>query len=130
QPDEVEADQDSAGDTPAGSGPRLSARQERRKAMMTKEKPIAAVFDYRNGKIPDRVRDLIEAHLAIEREDAKSAGSLGFMTRALAIATLPHRRQKDFRFVRKNGDFTLTMMTAHPQGLPFGTVPRMLLTWV
>ena len=49
QPDEVEADQDSAGDTPAGSGPRLSARQERRKAMMTKEKPIAAVFDYRNG---------------------------------------------------------------------------------
>lgn len=130
QPDELEADQDSAGDTPAGSGPRLSARQERRKANLTKEKPIAAVFDYRNGKIPDRVRDLIEAHLAIEREDAKSAGSLGFMTRALAIATLPHRRQKDFRFVRKNGDFTLTMMTAHPQGLPFGTVPRMLLTWV
>ncbi|WP_426197202.1 replication protein RepA [Massilia sp. DWR3-1-1] len=88
------------------------------------------VYDYRNGTLPDRVRDLIETHLAIEAEDAKSAGTLGFMTRSLAIATLPHRSVNDFRFVRKNGDFTLTMMTAHPQGLPYGTIPRLLLTWV
>lgn len=88
------------------------------------------VYDYQAGQLPDRVRNLIEAHLAIETEDAKSAGTLGFMTRSLAIATLPHRRVKDFRFVRKNGDFTLTMMTAHPEGLPYGTLPRLLLTWV
>lgn len=111
-------------DAPASSAP------AKKLARTAKEKPIRAVFDYRNGKIPERVRDLIEAHLAIEREDAKSAGTLGFMTRALAIATLPHRRQDEYRFVRKNGDFVLTMMTAHPEGLPFGTVPRMLLTWV
>lgn len=88
------------------------------------------VYDYRNGALPERVRDLIETHLAIEAEDARSAGTLGFMTRSLAIATLPHRSVDDFRFVRKNGDFTLTMMTAHPQGLPYGTIPRLLLTWV
>jgi len=91
---------------------------------------LTPVFDYRNGELPARVRDLIEAHLAIEVQDAKSAGSLGFMTRSLAIATLPHRRTSDFRFVRRNGDFTLTMMTAHPLGLPYGTLPRLLLTWV
>lgn len=91
---------------------------------------MVAVFDYRNGELPERVRDLIEAHLAIEAQDAKSAGTLGFMTRSLAIATLPHRKTEDFRFVRRNGDFTLTMMTAHPQGLPYGTLPRLLLTWV
>jgi len=89
-----------------------------------------AVYDYQVGQLPDRVRNLIETHLAIEAEDAKSAGTLGFMTRSLAIATLPHRRIKDYRFVRKNGDFTLTMMTAHPEGLPYGTLPRLLLTWV
>lgn len=89
-----------------------------------------AVYDYQAGQLPDRVRELIETHLAIEAEDAKSAGTLGFMTRSLAIATLPHRRIKDYRFVRKNGDFTLTMMTAHPEGLPYGTLPRLLLTWV
>lgn len=92
--------------------------------------PMSAVFDYRNGEIPERVRELIETHLAIEAQDAKSAGTLGFMTRSLAIATLPHRKTTDFRFVRRNGDFTLTMMTAHPQGLPYGTLPRLLLTWV
>lgn len=92
--------------------------------------PMSAVFDYKNGELPERVRDLIQAHLAIEAQDAKSAGSLGFMTRSLAIATLPHRKTDDFRFVRRNGDFTLTMMTAHPQGLPYGRLPRLLLTWV
>lgn len=92
--------------------------------------PMSAVFDYKAGELPERVRDLIQAHLLIEEEDAKSAGALGFMTRSLAIATLPHRKTKDFRFVRKNGDFTLTMMTAHPDGLPYGRLPRLLLTWV
>ncbi|HBN8308974.1 TPA: hypothetical protein L3685_006042 [Pseudomonas aeruginosa] len=122
--DEAAFESSAAAGTPAGSAP------AKKLARTAKEKPIRAVFDYRNGKILERVRDLIEAHLAIEREDAKSAGTLGFMTRALAIATLPHRRQDEYRFVRKNGDFVLTMMTAHPEGLPFGTVPRMLLTWV
>lgn len=123
-PADEAAFESSAANAPASSVP------AKKLARTAKEKPIRAVFDYRNGKIPERVRDLIEAHLAIEREDAKSAGTLGFMTRALAIATLPHRRQDEYRFVRKNGDFVLTMMTAHPEGLPFGTVPRMLLTWV
>ena len=99
-------------------------------AKASREKPIKAVFDYRYDDLPERIRDLIETHLAIESADAKSAGTLGFMTRALALATLPHRRVNDFRFVRQNGDFTLTMMTAHPEGLPYGTLPRLLLTWV
>lgn len=88
------------------------------------------VFDYSHDLIPNKIRDLIEVSLAIENEDAKKSGNLGFMTRSLAIATLPHRRQKDYKFERKNGDFTLTMLTAHPEGLPFGTIPRLLLTWV
>lgn len=94
------------------------------------ESLVRPVWDYRNQELPARVRDLIEAHLQIEADDAKSAGTLGFMTRALAIATLPHRKTDEYRFVRRNGDFTLTMLTAHPEGLPFGTLPRLLLTWV
>ncbi len=105
----------------------LTKTQEKRAASMT---PMSAVFDYKNGELPERVRDLIQAHLAIEEQDAKSAGALGFMARSLAIATLPHRKTSDFRFVRKNGDYTLTMMTAHPDGLPYGRLPRLLLTWV
>lgn len=114
--------------TPAKKTP--AKKVPAKKAPSDKFRKIVPVYDYRNGQIPERVRDLIEAHLAIEQEDAKSAGSLGFMTRSLALATLPHRRQDEYRFVRRNGDFVLTMMTAHPEGLPFGVVPRMLLTWV
>ena len=95
-----------------------------------KTRKIIPVYDYSTGEIPNKIRDLIDAHLAIEQEDAKTAGSLGFMTRSLAIATLPHKRYEGRVFERKNGDFNLTMMTAHPEGLPFGIVPRMLLTWV
>lgn len=53
------------------------------------DKPLIATYDYnRYEDLPPRVRDLIEAHLAIEAADARAAGTLGFMTRALAIATL------------------------------------------
>lgn len=87
-------------------------------------------YDYTRDELPKHVREIIETHLAIEAEDAKEAGALGFMARSLAIATLPHRRHPEPFFQRKNGDFTLTMMTAHPDGLPFGTLPRLLLSWV
>ena len=46
-------------------------------------------IDFRgNQEMPPWVRELLDAHLAIEQEDAKSAGSLGFMARALVIATM------------------------------------------
>lgn len=113
------------------SPPKVKPVAKAKKGALTAPiEPMSAVFDYKAGELPERVRDLIQAHLLIEEEDAKSAGALGFMTRSLAIATLPHRKTNDFRFVRKNGDFTLTMMTAHPEGLPYGRLPRLLLTWV
>jgi hypothetical protein len=129
EPEDVQA-------APAAAEKPATARKTSRRTTKSDEPssssiaPMPAVFDYRSGELPERVRELIEAHLAIEAQDAKSAGTLGFMTRSLAIATLPHRKSNDFRFVRRNGDFTLTMMTAHPQGLPYGTLPRLLLTWV
>lgn len=38
---------------------------------------------------------IITETLAIEAEDAKEAGSIGFISRALTLATLPHRPIKD-----------------------------------
>ena len=34
---------------------------------------------------------LVAAALAIETQDARDAGALGFMARALTIATMPHK---------------------------------------
>lgn len=94
------------------------------------ETPIKAVYDFRYEELPDRIKDLIQAHLLIEQQDAKAAGNVGFIARSLAIATLPHKQVAEDRFVRRNGDFTLSMIATHPEGLPSGTLPRILLSWV
>ena len=68
--------------------------------------------------------------LAIEEETAKDAGALGFMARALTQATLPHSKKEGTEFVRVNGDYTLTIIAPSKVGLPYGSIPRLLLSWV
>lgn len=73
---------------------------------------------------------LISEVLAIEAEAAKDAGAVGFMARALTQATLPHRKKEGTEFTRVNGDFTLTILAPSKVGLPYGSIPRLLLSWV
>jgi hypothetical protein len=88
-------------------------------------------FDYRDsGETPKWGRELIEAQLAIDAEDAAHAGQLGFMARAMVIATMPHKDPKVQTFFRKNGDFSLRMTAGAGGGLPFGIYPRLLMSWV
>ena len=78
----------------------------------------------------DKLDMLIAESMAIEAEDAKQAGTVGFMARALTQATMPHRKSLDPVFKRKNGAFSLAML-AHPDiGLPYGSIPRLLLSWM
>ena len=94
----------------------------------SKERPLD--IDYRNGPVPDWVERAIDEHLAIEREDAKSAGSLGFMARALVIACMPYKDPKMDAFTRTNGDFRLRIVAGYEGGIPFGIYPRLLMSWV
>jgi hypothetical protein len=73
---------------------------------------------------------LIQQALAIEVESAKEAGALGFMARAMVQATLPHKRVEGNEFERRNGAFTLSLMAPAKIGLPYGSIPRLLLAWV
>jgi hypothetical protein len=87
-------------------------------------------IDYRRDPLPSRVREIIETHLAIEAEDAKASGNLGFMTRALAIASMPHRNPFSDIYERRNGTFQLRMLAGSSAGLPYGKIPRVLVAWV
>lgn len=89
---------------------------EHLKAMKSKDTPSADI--------------LINRALAIEDEDARSAGALGFMARAMVQATLPHSKVEGGEFVRRNGNFTLTLQAPSAIGLPYGSVPRLLLAWL
>lgn len=73
---------------------------------------------------------LISEALAIEAQEARDAGALGFMARALVQATMPHRKTEGNEFERRNGAYTLTMMAPSRIGLPYGSVPRLLLAWM
>ena len=74
-------------------------------------------------------RKLAAEALAIESEDALSAGALGFMARPLVQATLPHRDLQQSAFDRQNGILRLSIY-AHPEtGLPWGRYARLLLVW-
>ena len=68
--------------------------------------------------------------LALEAEEADKAGALGFMARALVQATMPHSESDTSYFERKNGRLTMTIMAPPRVGLPYGTVPRLLLSWI
>lgn len=73
---------------------------------------------------------LIAESLEIEGREAKSVGALGFMARALVQATMPHSKTEGGVFKRQNGLFRLTMLADPDVGLPFGSIPRLLIAWI
>ena len=73
---------------------------------------------------------LINKALAIEDELALDADALGFMARAMVQATLPHSKVVGNEFTRRNGNYSLTILSPSTIGLPYGSVPRLLLAWV
>jgi hypothetical protein len=76
------------------------------------------------------INKLISDALAIEAHEAKEAGALGFMARAMVQATLPHKKVIGNEFERVNGNYRLTMVSPSRIGLPYGTIPRLLLSWL
>jgi hypothetical protein len=83
------------------------------------------------GQLSDeRLNKLIEAHLAIEAEEAAKVGALGFMARALTMATMPHSKPEISEFQRRNGAFVLSMHAPSHVGLPYGSKPRLLIAFL
>lgn len=73
---------------------------------------------------------LISPTFAIETETALDAGAVGYMAQAMIQATMPHSEINSNEFTRKNGRYTLTMIAPSDVGLPYGTIPRLLLAWI
>mgnify|MGYP003386024042 CR=1 FL=1 len=81
-------------------------------------------------QIPASIDDLISEALVIEGQDAQVAGEVGYMARALVQATLPHKKQSEHYFKRKNGNYSLSIIADPDIGLPYGVIPRLLLAWM
>ncbi len=74
--------------------------------------------------------ELLEQAVAIEEQAAKEAGALGFMARAMVQATMPHSKPATNEYERRNGNYILTMWSPSKVGLPYGSIPRLLLAWI
>ena len=60
-----------------------------------------------------------------------SHGEVAFMARLLTLCALPRRSRGDERqYVRRNGPYTMIVTATGQPGLPFGTLPRLLLAWI
>lgn len=75
-------------------------------------------------------RELIEQALMIDEQNAKDAGMLGFMARTMVQASLPYREVPGNEYIRKNGNYTLTLLSPSSVGLPYGAMPRLLIAWM
>ena len=78
----------------------------------------------------EKLNDFIKEVLEMEATEAKEAGAIGYTARAMIQATLPHSKVDSHVFNRTNGYFQLTMMANPKIGLPYGSIPRLLLAWM
>jgi len=76
------------------------------------------------------VQNLIADSLAMEAAEARERGALGFMARALTQASMPYTDVEGAYFKRRNGAFSLTLLTDPDVGLPYGSIPRLLIAWL
>ena len=88
----------------------------------------------------ENLNKIVSEMLAIEAVEAKEAGALGYMARALVQATLPHKNPGQVNvWGRRNGDFSVIMQpgytidknnNSYSIGLPYGTKPRLVMAFI
>lgn len=96
-------------------------------------------METKNVELSKRQLKIIEESMAIEAEDAKQAGMIGYMARMLVQTTLPHADPGDVQvWGRENGRFSLAIQPGIYLrdgvpvniGVPYGIIPRHVLSWI
>jgi hypothetical protein len=83
---------------------------------------------------------LLDSAASIQQQSARDADSIKFMARSMVLATFPHSNPGDVPiWGRRNGDYSLTIQpqlkldkNGNPEslGIPYGTIPRLILCWL
>ena len=84
-------------------------------------------------QVPPRARHHFTRFDQVDRliQASESDSEIGYVGRMLALCSLPRTNAGNPKeYVRRNGPFTLGMSAGIGNKLPFGSFPRLLLTWV
>lgn len=91
--------------------------------------------------ITTQTEQLLNAAVAINDQGALESGNLGFFARALTQCTLPHSKPANdaITYGKRNGKLSLTVQPGDyldkkgnpiSYGVPYGSIPRLLLCWI
>ncbi len=75
------------------------------------------------------IEALINDAIAIQEEELKKE-DIRYIARLLAVVTMPHSRVGGNEYTRTNGNIRMTMLAPSHVGLPYGTIPRLLMVWL
>lgn len=73
---------------------------------------------------------ILDTAIEIHEETAKEADEIGYIARALIMATLPHKDPKTHYYERVNGNFKLSVLSPPDIGIPYGVMPRLILIYL
>lgn len=80
--------------------------------------------------IDHKISQLIAESIALGQEESGKNGAVSYMARALVQACMPHKKSEELFFKRQNGNYSL-VITSHPEiGLPYGSIPRLIMIWI
>ena len=82
------------------------------------------------GFVSGKFAKLIDAGLEIQETPARDAGAVCYVTSLMAQVSLPHRDPKTRRYFRRNGNIQIFLDDPTGIGLPYGSIPRLVLVWV
>jgi hypothetical protein len=79
---------------------------------------------------PKALSEIAAEVFGVELEIAHRTANLGYMARVMAQVTMPHSKPSTNEYTRRNGKLTLSMWSPQHVGLPYGGVPRLLMSWL
>lgn len=68
--------------------------------------------------------------LAREKMTDQISPELGFVCRTMVAASMPHSKVKGIQYSRKTHKFILTITSTEDSMIPYGTYPRLILSWL
>jgi len=117
------------------SSTRDSNARQPKKPVASEQGSTSTLWQPRRGGLPsvDKIGELIDAQREIAERDVWDAGLVRYAGRCFIQANLPHsiRSIDQFKtFMRKNGKMSLQVKPDARFGVPYGSIPRLVLLWI
>lgn len=94
------------------------------------EEPEKGIITLEGPIIDHKISKLIAESIALEKEEVENNGVVNYMARALVQACMPHKKPEEYYFKRRNGNYSLVMTSNPDIGLPYGSIPRLIMIWI